>query len=401
MTFSTLLRERRLASGMSLSDLAARVYCDRTYIHHVETGRRVPKAEFVEAVDIALGAGGQLVAAFQRDERERQEQAATRRTMAASLATTRSLMELADLELDQLQEGVAETAVDYLATAPAPMLHRADTLRTDVLARLRDYRHGPDERADLYVAAGRLSGILAYAALDLGDSDAALEHARAGARCAQYAGDIELLMWVRGTQSLIARFRGDYGIALNYVRDGLQYAGDVPGTGEARLLCGEAQCLANLGDSRAANRTLDAAEQARERITREDSLGGLFAFSETKQRYYAGSSLIWLDGGDDARRAETEASAAIAAWEQMPVEQRSLDDERLAHIYVATARVQLGNVEGAADAMAPILVLPAAAQISWINKRAHRIGSMLSAPRYAGSMAATDLREAIGALKSA
>src|SRR5205807_755776 len=130
----------------------------------------------------------------------------------------------------------------------------------------------------------------------------------------------ELLVWVRGTQSLIARFRGDYGVALDYVRDGLQYAGDVPGTGEARLLCGEAQCLANLGDSRASNRTLNAAEQARERIRRPDSLDGLFAFSEVKQRYYAGSSLIWLDGGDDARRAETEASAAIDAWGQLPPE---------------------------------------------------------------------------------
>jgi ATP/maltotriose-dependent transcriptional regulator MalT len=278
------------------------------------------------------------------------------------------------------------------------MLHRAHALRSDALQRLRDHRHATLERADLYVAAGRLSGILAYAALDLGDADAALEHARAAGRCARHAGDLELLMWVRGTQSLIARFKGDYGVALDYVRDGLQYAGDVPGTGEARLLCGEVQCLANLGDSRAANRTLRLAEQAREKVTGPDSLAGLFEFSETKQRYYAASSLIWLDGGDDARTAATEAEAAIAAWEQMPTEQRSLDDERLAHIYLATARVQLGEVEAAAEAMAPVLTLPAEAQISWINKRAHRIGAMLSAPQYRTSAAATALRESIGAL---
>jgi hypothetical protein len=212
---------------------------------------------------------------------------------------------------------------------------------------------------------------------------------------------MELLVWVRGTQSLIARFNGDYGVALDYVRDGMQHVNEGVGTGEARLLCGEAQCLANLGDSRAANQILNAAEQARERVHRPDSLPGLFEFSETKQRYYAGSSLIWLDGGDDARRAATEAQAAIDSWQQMPAEQRSLDDERLAHIYRATALVQLDDVEGAAEAMAPILTLPREAQISWISKRAGRIGSMLSTPRFQGSPAATDLREAIAALKTA
>ncbi|UPZ27684.1 helix-turn-helix domain-containing protein [Streptomyces sp. LRE541] len=401
MTFAAALRERRYAHGLSLADLAEQVHFHRGFIHRVETGERAPNRNLAESADVALQAGGALVRAFEEDESVRQDEAATRRALASSLATTRSLVELADLELDEVHEGVNETAVDYLGWPPAPMLQRADALRSDVLQRLRDYRHGPHERADLYVAAGRLSGILAYAALDLGDSDAALQHSRAAARCARYAGDMELLVWVRGTQSLISRFNGDYGVALDYVRDGMQHVTEGVGTGEARLLCGEAQCLANLGDSRAANQTLNAAERARERVHRPDSIVGLFEFSETKQRYYAGSSLIWLDGGDDARRAAAEAQGAIDSWQAMPAEQRSLDDERLAHIYKATALVQLDDVEGAAEAMAPILALPREAQISWISKRAARIGSMLSTPRFQDSPAAIDLREAIAALKTA
>ncbi|MFJ9012306.1 helix-turn-helix transcriptional regulator [Streptomyces canus] len=401
MTFASALRERRYARGLSLAGLSELVHFHRGFIHRVETGERAPNRHLAETADIALQAGGALVREFEADESVRQDEAATRKALASSLATTRSLVELADLELDEIHDGVEEAAVDYLGWPPAPMLQRADALRSDVLKRLKDYRHGPHERADLYVAAGRLSGVLAYAALDLGDSDAALEHARAAARCARYAGDMELLVWVRGTQSLIARFNGDYGIALDYVREGMQHVTEGAGTGEARLLCGEAQCLANLGDSRAANQILNAAEQARERVHQPDSIGGLFEFSETKQRYYAGSSLIWLDGGDDARRAATEAQAAIDSWQQMPAEQRSLDDERLAHIYRATALVQLDDVEGAADAMAPILTLPRESQISWIGKRADRVGSMLSTPRFQGSPAATDLREAIAALKTA
>lgn len=401
MTFAAALREHRYASGLSLAELSAQVHFHRGFIHRVETGERAPNQQLAEAADIALHAGGGLVRAFEADEKERKEDAATRKVLASSLATTRSLVELADLEFAEIHDGVEEAAVDYLAWPPAPMLQRSDVLRADVLQRLKDYRHGPHERADLYVAAGRLSGILAYAALDLGDADAALEHARAAARCARYAGDMELLVWVRGTQSLITRFQGNYGRALEFVRDGMSNISEGLGTGEARLLCGEAQCLANLGDSRAANRILNAAEQARERVQRPDSLPGLFEFSETKQRYYASSSLIWLDGGDDARRAAVEAQAAIASWQRMPTEQRSLDDERLAHIYKATALVQLNDVEGAADALAPILALPRESQISWISKRAARIGSMLSTPRFQGSPTATDLREAIAALKVA
>ncbi|MGK5733313.1 helix-turn-helix domain-containing protein [Streptomyces sp. URMC 124] len=398
MTFGSELRQRRLAAHESLADLACRIHVHRTHIQHIEAGRRVPSREVAEAADIALNAGGRLVRAFDEEDERRQQQAATRRTLAASLATSRDLCQLADLELDELHAGVEETAIDYLSTAPGPMLHRADALRRDALSRLRDYRHGQHQRSDLYVAAGRLSGILAYSALDLGDADAALEHARAAGRCAQQAGDTELLMWVRGTQSLISRFNGDYGIALGYVQDGLQYVGDVPGTGAARLLCGEVQCLANLGDSGGANQMLHLAEVARERVHRPDSLAGLFEFSETKQRYYAASSLIWLDGRDDARTAAAEARAAIASWEQMPTAQRSLDDERLCHIYLATALVQLGEVEAAAEAMAPVLELPTEAQISWINKRARRVASMLSAPRYRHSSAAEDLSSAISAL---
>jgi transcriptional regulator with XRE-family HTH domain len=400
-TFAAALREHRFARRMSLAELAQQVHYHRGYIHHVETGKRPPSRELAEASDIALQAGGKLLTLYEAEDRGRQEQAATKRTLAASLATTRSLVELADLELGDLHDGLEETVIDYMSTSPAPILHRANALRDDILTRLRDYRHGPNDRADLYRTAGYLSGLLSYAALDLGDADAAMEHARAGGRCARYAGDTDLLVWVRGTQSLIARFNGDYGVALDYVRDGMAHVTEGNGTGEARLLCGEAQCLANLGDSRAANQLLNAAEQARERVHRPDRLPGIFAFSETKQRYYAGSSLIWLDGGDDARRAATEAGAAIQEWEQMPPEKRSLDDERLAHIYLATARVQLGDVEGATEAMTPILALPSDLQISWINKRAMRVASMLSVPRFEGSPAATDLKEAIGALKGA
>jgi transcriptional regulator with XRE-family HTH domain len=397
-TFPEMLREWRLAAHMSLADVAERVGYDRTYLHHWETGRRPAPLRAAEAVDEATGANGALVEQWHREDRERREAAAVHRTRAAALAMSRDLTSLADLDITELQEGVSATAVDYLASPPGPMMDRAHTLRGEAFERLRSGHHRIQDRSDLYLTAGRLSGVLSYALLDMGDADEALEHATAAGRCAELAGDAELAAWVAGTKSLIARFQGDYGRALEYVRDGYQWVGHGQGTGEARLRCGEAQCLANLGDSRAANQALDGAEAARERIRRPDSLEGLFGFSRAKQSYYAGSSLIWLQGGHDAERAQREALEAIGLWQSGPAEERSLDDERLAHIYLATARVQLDDVEGAADALAPVLSLPVEDQISWIVKRMDRVAGMLSAPRYAGSRVAAETVESINAL---
>jgi tetratricopeptide (TPR) repeat protein len=397
-TFPDLLRARRLEARMSLAGLAQHVLYDRTSLHHFETGRRTAPLEVAERADEALNANGQLVAAWMREDAARREAAATHRTRAAALAMSRDLTALADLDIAELQEGVESTAVDYLASPPTPMMDRAHVLRGEAFERLRSGHFRPGDRADLYVAAGRLSGVLAYALLDLGDAHEALEHATAAGRCAEFAGDAELAAWVAGTKSLIARFQGDYGRALEYVRDGYQWVGSGHGTGEARLRCGEAQCLANLGDSRAANDALDGAEEARERMRRSDTLEGLFGFSRAKQSYYAGSSLIWLEGGHDAERAAREATTAIELWRSGPAAERSLDDERLAHIYLATAYVQLDDVEAAADAIRPVLSLPVEEQISWIVKRAERLAGMLGAPRYASNRTAIETAEAINAL---
>lgn len=397
-TFPELLRALRLEAGISMPDFAARIHYDRTSLHHFESGRRVAPFEVAEKADELLGADGRLVAVWQREDLARREAAAAHRTRAAALAMSNDLSALAELDIAALQEGVEVTAVDYLRSPPAPMMDRAHVLREDAFERIRSGHHRPADRSDLYVAAGRLSGVLAYALLDLGDATEALIHADAAGRCAEYAGDAELAAWVAGTKSLIARFQGDYGKALEFVRDGYQWVGDGRGTGEARLRCGEAQCLANLGDSKAANNALDGAEVARERIRRGDSVGGLFGFSQAKQSYYAGSSLIWLQGGHDAERAAREAAAAIGLWQAGPQHERSLDDERLAYIYLATARVQLDDVEGAADAISPVLSLPAEEQISWIVKRADRLAGMLAAPRYAQNRTAIETVELINGL---
>jgi hypothetical protein len=84
----------------------------------------------------------------------------------------------------------------------------------------------------------------------------------------------------------------------------------------------------------------------------------------------------------------------VASPLQEPVQQRSLDDEALAHVYMATARLQLGEVDGALEAVRPVMDLPPERQISWREKRVGNLADILAQDRYRGSItAATALAE--------
>lgn len=397
-SFGAQLRRMRTERGWSLRDLATQITYNRGYIGRVEQGEKFPERLFAERADAAIGARGALIESWAAEADERQNAERMGRLLTASVKDSLRLLTAAEErhDLTQISEGVSALAVAYLGTPPGPMLQDAVELRAEILQRLREKHYRPHELTDLYLMLGRLQGVLAYAALDLGSADAAMTHAQAAWTCAEHAGDNELRAWVRGTQSLIARFQGEYANALDYVHDGLRYK--ARGTGRIRLLCGVAQCHANLGDSLGANRALDLAQTEREHLTTTDSVEGLFGFSIAKQHYYAGSSLIWLAGGADAERAAREAGEAIALWEQEPPASRSLDDEALAHVYQGTAHLQLGDLDSATAAIRPILDLPADRQISWIKKRLGRFAAMLRREPYRGSSSADDLYEEIRAL---
>lgn len=399
-SFGPLLRELRTQRSWSLRDLSERINFSRGYIGKVEQGERFPELQFAQLADRALTATGDLIEAWAIENDQRRDLERAGRILTASVADSLRLIASAEdrLNVDEINKSARGLAVEYLATPPEPMLISAVELRSEIFQRLQTHHYRPNELADLYLSLGRLQGVLAYAALDLGDPEAAETHARAAMTCAEQINDNELRAWVRGTESLIARFSGDYTRAQQFIEDGLRYP--AAGTGRLRLLSGLAQCRANLGDSESANTALNRAQRERDALTTADSAGGLFEFSEAKQHYYAGSSLIWLAGGKDADRAAVEANEAIAMWENEAPERRSLDDEALAHVYEATAHLQRGDLDQAEAAIRPILDLPANRQISWIRKRMNRFSNMLRMEPYQRSIAARNLHDEIVSLSA-
>lgn len=391
-----LIAEARRKKGLSLADLAGQTYVSRGWINNVEAGRRWPAREWVDQVEIVLDAGGLLLPAWDQANQERGSDAELRYLLKESERESELLIASQPdaVDLDQISESTAQLAVAYLANPARPMLEQARALRGELTRRIMSGAVRPGQLADLYVALGRVCGIITYAALDLGSPQSAETHGKAAWQMADFAGDNELRAWVRGTQSLVARFEKRYMLAEAFVEDGFKFAG--AGTSEIRLLCGAAQCAANLGDGESALTYIERARRVREEVD-HDSLEGLFGFSPAKQSYYSASSLMWLPEKPALQIAEASALDAIATWEHEPVEQRSLDDEALAHVYLATARLKLGEIEGAMESVRPIMQLPEERQISWIRRRIGDLAELLDGERYRGSVPAGDARDELRA----
>jgi transcriptional regulator with XRE-family HTH domain/tetratricopeptide (TPR) repeat protein len=274
------------------------------------------------------------------------------------------------------------------------ILEKATLLRS-ALQKLATVYHRPSQVSDIYLMTGILSGICAYACLDLGYPEEAIAQSRASFMTGEVIGHDGLRAWAMGTSSLIARFQGRYTDALDYARRGIPYA--TTGTALVRLRCGEGQTLAHMGDSANAIHYLNLAKEARERVASPDVVDGLFSFSETKQTYYSGSSLQWLPGASNAKAAEAESERAIKMFQEAGSEAPSSGDELLAHIYLGNSRLTLGEIEGSMQALRPVLDLPLSERNSWQGKRMRQVALRLERGSFSDSRLAADARDEISA----
>lgn len=391
MSFGEAVRCHREQLGLTQADAARRAFISGAHLSRIESGGQCT-LHTAAAIDRALDAGGGLVAQYVStvppDPQELLHRESERLAEALAAAHPGELVTELGTATDQL-------AVDYLATPGPGLLDELTTARRQAVDALRARRlRNHHQVRDLITDVGYLSGILAYAALDDSHPEAALAHCEAAWEAAERVDNNQLRAWVRGTQSLILRFMQRYPEALKRATDGLRYAST--GSARSRLLAGVGQCYANLGDAKAARRALNDAETAFDEQRGMDEVNGLFTFGRAKLFYYSGSSLIWLDGGADAVRARDQAHTAIKLWEHAGPE-RSVSDEALAHVYAATASLQLHDLDEAQTDLEAILSLPAERRISWITKRMDRIVGMLRKPPFDTDPTARDLLDRIRA----
>lgn len=152
-----------------------------------------------------------------------------------------------DVALNQIDSAIADLIEQYERIGPSLLAAQAVRNRRwmDVLIRERQHPH---QREQLYVAAARLSGVLAAIALDLGRRPLARAYAAEAFHLAQLARREDVQAWVLGTQSLIEYYAGNFVAALAHARQGQAIAGH--GGQDVRLILnGEARALSRLNDA--------------------------------------------------------------------------------------------------------------------------------------------------------
>jgi hypothetical protein len=383
-------RVARLFWGHPMTDLLAPA--------KVETVPAVAESADAGLLDLGVEDDGTRVIASLEEpagsltQLEGQVAVATRR--AARFATFAEIDNVGPEAIAQIQDDVVRLANAYIHDPLAAIM--GDLVETqETVFRLLEGKQKPALSRDLYFLAGVVCGLIAKASQDLGRFHEAMTHARTLYVCADNADHQGLRAWGRGLQSLIAYWAGRPREAVRYAQSGAEHTATVTGSVAAWLPALEARAWALMNAPDEAADAIGRAADRREahRPDDLDAIGGLLAFPPAKQCYYAAGTYVYLDG--EQERAQAEALTALDLYERGRPEDQSFSDVAGARAELALARVHGGHLDGASEALAPVLALEPERRIGGIVTSASRVHQALRAGSLATSPAAQALREEI------
>jgi len=286
--------------------------------------------------------------------------------------------------LDQLGDDIRRLVIAaQLEPLPGLLADMADAQRRAF--ELLDGRQRPEQTRDLYLLAGVSSGLMAKASHDLGAPHDALTQARAAYTAADNAGHDGLCAWTRGLQALISYWSGRLAESVSYARRGADAAQRSRGTSGVWLAASEARALAAQGDTAAAHTAVQRAADARDVAAGDelDELGGLCTFTRPRELYYAADALAWA-GAAEADHTAALATEALDGYAIAPEDDRAYGDQAGARCALARARLARGQIDGAAEALAPVLELPCEQRIHGIVTSVEQVRRAVAALPSAG-----------------
>jgi hypothetical protein len=201
--------------------------------------------------------------------------------------------------------------------------------------------------------------------------------------------------WIRGLQSMIAYWAGQHQAAARYARSAQPSASRTSGTARIWIASLEARASAALGDGEGAQAAIRRAEEGWNMMLPDDldEYGGIMTFTRPRQLYYAADAMVWLPAG--TVDSEAAAESALESYENAEPNVRSFSDEAGTRSDLAIARLGRGELEGAVEALAPVLDLPTAQRINGIRTSMMHVHEALRSASYRGLTEASELREEI------
>jgi transcriptional regulator with XRE-family HTH domain len=304
-TDGAILKAARMAAGVSLSGMSARMHYSRSYLSNVENGRKSATPELIAAYESALGLGD--LVGEQGDMRRRALVAMAGMGMASPVAVgemiRRSLLAGVGVP-DEDWDAVVAERTRQLVTDPSAE-YGSGLLGDLVVLRQRVSEGGADR--DLLRAAARLGQCYGLWCGNRGDLAGALRWYRSSMSLADASGDLETRVFVRGRSLSRGLYEGcSVGATLAGVEEALALSRR-PSLGMVEAYLARWFVFAMVRDAERGRRVagevrdvaarLPAGTGARERV--------LFAHAYAECRY---GSL------DEAERACAEATPALRAW---------------------------------------------------------------------------------------
>jgi hypothetical protein len=279
--------------------------------------------------------------------------------------------------VEQLRDDVQRLSVDYPRRPVWELLADLTELQENLFG-LLERRQRPERSRQLYFLAGVTCGLLAKASHDLADPHAAMAMARTGFLCADNADHDGLRGWLRGLQSLVAYWAGRPQESVRYAQSGAEHATRSGSTTTVWLAANEARGWAALGNAERTRAAVDRASAAWDSVVPDDldSLGGLCTFNRSRALYYAADALAWLP--DATGPATRYAEQAVAAYADPGAAHWAFGDAAGSRANLAIARLAEGELDGAAEALAPVLELPAEQRINGVVHSVARVGTAIT-----------------------
>jgi hypothetical protein len=329
---------------------------------------------------------------------ERHAAMAARRAMEFAMGAERN--EVGQQTLDYLQHEVRRIAEVHLRVPVGTILDDLAYIQDATFRLLESGRAKPSQVRDLYLLASLQSGMLSKASHDLGDSQSAVMQARTAAVCADQAEHQTMRAWVRGLQSAISYWAERPEDALHYARQGVAIGSNLRGSVMVWLAVQEARAAALLGDAETVHAANCRAEELRERTLADDldALGGNFHFPQIRQNYFSVEANVML--GDSNANLVRRAEEAVRGFSDTNDPHWAFGSEAGAQSNLALARLHMGDLEGAAEAVHPVLDLPPSHRIAGIIGSVQRVQASLMHGPHRDAITARELREEIAAFSS-
>jgi hypothetical protein len=306
---------------------------------------------------------------------------------STALLTLAEESNVGDLTVEQLHADLQRIAQTYLKVPTKPLFLRSRSIR-DRAFKLLSGRQQPAQTRDLYAAAGWSLTLLAWMSVDLGRPDIAESHTRTAWACADSADHDDLRAWVRATQHTAAFWQDEFGRAADYAADGLRFA---RGTSAAFLAGVHAVDLARTDRLDQAREALDHAKRLA--VTEAAvELGGPFLCTPERAEGIWSDAHLWLG---EAGITLDHADRSVALFEAAPHALRNFGSERMVRLQQVKAHLEIGELDGAVEALGPVLATPPEYRVRPLIHRISEVAAQTRFGRYPTEARARAMHESI------